>query len=82
MKSTISRIIAVFLLIIPGFSATYGFLTMKNAIFAQFDESIGHVMWGKLLFGSFLFICGIAFIGGWTFYRDRKRNYLSPRFKK
>ncbi len=83
MNDTIKRFIAVMLLVIPGITATYGFLMMKDAFFAQFaaPESNPHVLWGKMFLGLFLFVLGIAFIGGWTFFRDRKRNYLAPRFK-
>ena len=82
MKATLVRAIAILLLVIPGLTATYGFILMKNAFFAQFDDTIDHVLWGKLMLGLLLFILGVAFIGGWTFFRDRKRNYLQPRFKE
>lgn len=81
MKGTFTRFIAILLLVIPGLMATYGFLAMKDAIFAQFSAADGHVLWGKFSLGLVLFIIGVAFIGGWTFFRDRKRNYVAPRFK-
>jgi hypothetical protein len=83
MKDTIKRFIAALLLVIPGIIATYGFLAMKDAFFAQFGaaETHPHIQWGKMVLGFFLFALGVGFIGGWTFYRDRKRNYLAPRFK-
>ncbi|MNI04747.1 hypothetical protein D3C73_576780 [compost metagenome] len=81
MKGTLSRFIAILLLVIPGFMATYGFLAMKDSIFAQFEVIDGHVLWGKFFLGLVLFLLGVAFIGGWTFFRDRKRNYVAPQFK-
>lgn len=83
MKETMNRFMAALLLVIPGIMATYGFLAMKDAFFAQFgaEQNDPHIQWGKLVLGFILFAIGIAFIGGWTFYRDRKRNYLAPRFK-
>jgi len=81
MKTAFSRFIAIMLLVIPGFTATYGFLAMKNAFFAQF-ETDGAMQWGKFVLGFILFLAGVAFIAGWVFYRDRKRNYVAPRFKK
>ncbi|MFC5447992.1 DUF2627 domain-containing protein [Paenibacillus aestuarii] len=81
MKAPFFRFIAILLLVIPGLMATYGFLAMKDALFAQFNTDIGHVLWGKMLLGILLFAAGVAFIGGWTFFRDRKRNYVAPRFK-
>jgi threonine/homoserine/homoserine lactone efflux protein len=81
MKVTFYRFVAIMLLVIPGIMATYGFLAMKDAVFAQFAVEDGHVLWGKFFLGLVLFILGVAFIGGWTFFRDRKRNYVAPRFK-
>ncbi|KIL34305.1 hypothetical protein SD71_19835 [Cohnella kolymensis] len=87
MKLIISRLIAVLLLVIPGIGAAYGFLLMKDALYDYFAQT-GNVelqnpvfAWGMFILGAILFLCGIAFIGGWTFYRDRKRNYLSSRFR-
>lgn len=83
----IGRLIAVILLVIPGWAATYGFLLMKNALFTYFSEFGNtnvepnlNVL--KLLSGFVLFALGVGFIGGWIFYRDRKRNYVAPRFKE
>lgn len=81
MKGPFSRFIAIMLLVIPGLMATYGFLAMKDAIFQQFAVEDGNVLWWKFVLGLILFIMGVAFIGGWTFFRDRKRNYVAPRFK-
>lgn len=81
MKAPFYRFIAILLLVIPGLMATYGFLAMKDAFFAQFDAETGHMLWGKFILGFILFLIGVSFIGGWTFFRDRKRNYVAPRFK-
>ncbi len=79
MKMIIARLMAVMLLVIPGFLATYGFLIMKDAIFASLGSD--RLPWGSFAIGFILFGIGIAFIGGWIFFRDRKRNYVAPRFK-
>lgn len=81
MKIKFYRFIAVLILVIPGFMATYGFLAMKDAFFAQFGGGDSHFLWGRFLLGMLLFAIGVAFIGGWIFFRDRKRNYVAPRFK-
>lgn len=86
MKLILQRLIAILLLVIPGLAAAYGFLRMKDALFVYFAD-MGDVSitpdfnWWKFIGGAFLFLLGIAFIGGWVFYRDRKRNYLAPRFR-
>lgn len=83
MKSSFSRGIAALLLVIPGVAATYGFLLMKDALFLLFASggSFASFPWLRFLLGVALFALGVGFIGGWVFYRDRKRNYVAPRFK-
>lgn len=80
MPTRTSRFIAVLLLVIPGWMATYGFLLMKNSVFESFGPGV--FPWMKFIAGLLLFAVGVGFIGGWIFYRDRKRNYVSPRFKE
>ena len=88
MQVVFARIIAVLLLAIPGWMAAYGFLEVKNVLFdyiaAHGDEELAaapRLAWGRLIKGAVLFLAGTGFIGGWIFYRDRKRNYVAPRFK-
>ena len=85
MKLLITRIIAILLLVIPGLIAAYGFLEVKNAIFHYFaavgdnGSQASFPIW-QFIKGLILFFVFAGFIAGWTFYRDRKRNYLAPRF--
>ncbi|NDI34244.1 DUF2627 domain-containing protein [Chengkuizengella sediminis] len=87
MKLMISRFIAILLLVIPGFLATYGFLEIKNSIY-DYIVTVGNtevenqIQWGKLMIGILCFSIGVGFIGGWIFFRDQKRNYVAPRFKQ
>lgn len=87
MKLTIQRLIAILLLVIPGLGAAYGFLLMKDSLYDYFaqmggiDSMTPDFSWGAFIIGAILFLIGIGFIGGWTFFRDRKRNYLSSRFR-
>ncbi|XEC92835.1 DUF2627 domain-containing protein [Paenibacillus tarimensis] len=87
MRVVLSRFIAILLLVIPGLAATYGFLAIKDVVFVYFsdfgnDEFMPRFGWGKFILGIILFMGGVGFIGGWIFFRDRKHNYLSPRFRK
>jgi len=88
MKLKLQRIIAILLLVIPGSLACIGFLNMKNAIWDYIamygDESITapKLDWGLFILGLLLFVIGVAFIAGWVLFRDRKRNYVAPRFKE
>ncbi|WP_276351883.1 DUF2627 domain-containing protein [Cohnella caldifontis] len=87
MKLVLSRLIAILLLVIPGLGAAYGFLLMKDALFTYFADmgKLGpqnpDFEWLHFLAGFFLFLIGVSFIGGWIFFRDKKHNYLSSRFR-
>jgi small neutral amino acid transporter SnatA (MarC family) len=80
MPTKFSRFVAVLLLVIPGWVATYGFLKMKDAVFVSLGPPA--FPWLQFLLGLILFALGVAFIAGWIFYRDRKRNYVAPRFRE
>jgi hypothetical protein len=85
MNLIATRLIAILLLVIPGLAAAYGFIEMKNVIFQYIsdtgnDKIEAHFAWLRMIKGLVLFAIGAGFIGGWTFYRDRKRNYVAPRF--
>ncbi len=87
MKLVTARFIAVLLLVIPGLIACFGFLEMKDAVYlyvTEFgdEEATPSFKWIKFLVGLLMFGAGAGFIGGWTFFRDRKRNYVAPRFKQ
>lgn len=87
MNEKTARFIAMLLLVIPGVAATYGFLLMKDAFFMTFALMGGDIRIGigqlalRFFGGLILFALGISFIAGWIFFRDRKRNYVAPRFK-
>ena len=80
MNNAFGRFVAILLLVIPGIAATYGFLQMKDAFFDAVGEA--PFPWLKFAFGLVLFALGVAFLAGWIFYRDRKRNYVAPRFRE
>lgn len=81
----IQRFIAILLLVIPGILAAYGIITIRDVIFdyiAQTGEEMNsELQWLKLIWGIVCFLGGAGFIGGWIYYRDKKRNYVVPRFK-
>ncbi len=81
MKVTLYRFIAMLLLVIPGLMATYGFLAMKDAWFAQFDQTAADpgILWGKMILGLILFGVGVAFIGGWIFFSRPQAQLCRPQ---
>lgn len=87
MKLTVQRIIAMLLLVIPGLLACFGFLEMKDAFYYYWSDLGNDSLqptfnWLKFIIGLIMFLAGVGFIAGWTFFRDRKRNYVAPRFKE
>jgi hypothetical protein len=75
------RLIAVLILVIPGVAGTYGWILMKETIIDSMGPEIAF-SWLRFLLGLILFLFGVAFIGGWMFFRDRKRNYVQPKFRE
>jgi len=87
MKLVTARFIAILMLVIPGLLACFGFLKMKDSVFFYFSDFGNDAItpdfeWLKFLLGFVMFAAGAGFIAGWTFFRDRKRNYVAPRFKE
>lgn len=75
------RLIAFTILFIPGAFAAYGIKLMRDMLFGILQPPYP-VLWLQSLIGLLLTIGGISFIGGFIFYRDRKRNKVQNRFNK
>ncbi|MFP7297718.1 DUF2627 domain-containing protein [Neobacillus niacini] len=75
------RIIALLILVIPGFLAGFGIKLMRDMTFGILHSPIPY-LWLQFLSGLILFIGGLAFVAGFIFHRDRKRNKVQDRFKK
>lgn len=69
------RFIAVLVLFIPGAIGAYGIKLMRDAIFAQFHPLFIHEGI-QFVIGLILFCFGLAFIGGFIYHRDKKRNLV------
>lgn len=74
------RLIALFILVIPGIFAVYGIKLMRDALFGEFHPMFFHIALQGLI-GLLLLIGGLAFIGGFILHRDRKRKLTKGRFK-
>lgn len=68
-----ARIVAALILFIPGVIAAFGIKLMRDALF---NESFAIFVYTSIQFiaGFILFIAGLAFIGGFIFYRDKKKR--------
>ncbi len=76
-----TRMIALLILFIPGALAVIGVKLMRDSVF-DILQPLFPWLWLQLLIGFVSFILGISFIGGWIFYRDRKRHYVADRYRK
>jgi hypothetical protein len=75
------RIIALLILVIPGFCAALGIKLMRDMVFGILQPPFIY-LWMQFLTGLVLFAGGLLFVGGFIFYRDRKRNKVQKRFKR
>lgn len=76
-----TRIIALILLLIPGFFAATGIKFMRDMFFGILHEPIPY-LWLQFLIGLILFIVGLGFVAGFILHRDRKRNKVQTRFQQ
>ena len=76
-----SRIIALFIMVIPGILAALGIKLMRDMTFGTLQAPIPF-LWLQFIIGLVFFIGGLSFIAGFVFYRDRKRNKVQNRFSK
>ncbi|HEY2420179.1 MAG TPA: DUF2627 domain-containing protein [Neobacillus sp.] len=74
------RIIALILLLIPGFLAAVGIKLMRDMIFGILQAPFPFLLL-QFLVGFIFFICGLGFVAGFIFYRDKKRNKIQSRFQ-
>ncbi|MFD2214095.1 DUF2627 domain-containing protein [Metabacillus endolithicus] len=76
-----SRIIALIIMVIPGMLAAYGIKLMRDMTFGILQPPIPFLAL-QFIIGLILFLGGLAFVAGFIFYRDRKRNKVQKRFSK
>ncbi|QGQ47156.1 DUF2627 domain-containing protein [Metabacillus sediminilitoris] len=76
-----SRILALFIMVIPAFLAAYGVKLMRDMTFGILQPPIPF-LWLQFLIGVILFLGGLSFVAGFIFYRDRKQNRVQKRFTK
>jgi hypothetical protein len=74
------RMIALLILLIPGFLAAYGIKLMRDMTFGILQPPFPF-LWLQFLIGLLFFIGGLAFVAGFILHRDRKRNKVQPRFQ-
>lgn len=74
------RIIAVIVLFLPGVIGAFGIKLMRDALFAQaYPFLLNEIV--QFIVGFIMFAAGLAFIGGFIYHRDKKRNLVKDRSK-
>ncbi len=76
-----TRIIALLILLIPGFLAALGIKLMRDMTFGVLQAPFTH-LWLQFLVGLLLFVLGLWFVAGFIFHRDRKRNKIQARLRQ
>lgn len=76
-----SRIIAVIIMFTPGVIGAFGIKLMRDALFVDvspifFNEII------QFIIGFIMFAAGLAFIGGFIYHRDKKKQLVKERSKR
>jgi 4-amino-4-deoxy-L-arabinose transferase-like glycosyltransferase len=72
--------IALLILLIPGFLAAYGIKLMRDMTFGILNQPYSS-LWLQFLMGLLFFIGGLCFVAGFILHRDRKRNKVQARFQ-
>ncbi|SDH51776.1 Protein of unknown function [Alteribacillus persepolensis] len=74
------RVIALLVLVIPGFLAVLGIKLMRDMLFQVLHPPFPF-LWMQFLSGLLLLVFGIWFISGFVFYRDRKNKKVEIHYE-
>jgi hypothetical protein len=79
-KQVFQRLIAILLMCIPGGMSVYGWTLMRDILFhTAAGEPFGYLPFS---IGLILFLLGLSIVGGFIYYRDKKRNKIQPKLLK
>ncbi|MDR4435640.1 DUF2627 domain-containing protein [Bacillus tequilensis] len=76
-----SRLLALLILVLPGAISALGIKLMRDSLFGHTIKPFA-ALWLQALSGFIFFAFGLYVLAGFILYRDRKRNQVSPRFRK
>jgi hypothetical protein len=74
------RIIALIIVLIPGILAAVGIKLMRDMLFGIIQAPFPNLLF-QFFVGFLFFVCGLGFVAGFIFHRDRKRSKVQKRFK-
>ncbi|MCA0171134.1 DUF2627 domain-containing protein [Bacillus sp. RAR_GA_16] len=73
------RLVALLVVLIPGIIGVIGIKLMRDVLFGLLNPPFTSLV-VQFILGLIFLIAGLSFVGGFIFYRDRKRNKVQPRF--
>lgn len=80
LKPVYERILAIVIMCIPGAGAVYSWKWMRDLIHNYLAGQ--SFAWLPFLGCLVLFLVSIAFLGGFIFYHDKKRNRIKKQKSK
>ncbi|WP_210365864.1 DUF2627 domain-containing protein [Bacillus sp. REN3] len=75
-----TRIIALIIMLIPGFIAALGIKLMRDMVFGILQSPFPY-LWLQFLAGLVFFLAGLGFVAGFILHRDRKKNKVQAIFR-
>lgn len=75
------RIVALAIMLIPGFIAALGIKLMRDMVFGILQPPLP-ALWLQFIVGLLAFVLGLGFIAGFILHKDRKKNKVQSRFQK
>lgn len=79
-KQVVERLIAILLMCIPGGISVYGWTLMRDILFHTTAGETFAII--NFVIGLVLFLFGLSIVGGFIYYRDKKRNKIQPKLLK
>lgn len=73
-----ARLLALIVIIIPGVISVIGVKLIRDSLFKIIHWPF-FLIWQQIIVGVLLFLTGLAIIGGFIYYRDKKRNKITKR---
>ncbi|EIT87315.1 hypothetical protein A374_01004 [Fictibacillus macauensis ZFHKF-1] len=75
------RLVALLIMLIPGIIGVIGVKLMRDVLFGIVHRGFFSLTL-QFIIGLLMLLGGLAFVGGFIFYRDRKRNKVQPKFQR
>lgn len=75
----VMRLIALLIVLIPGILGVIGIKLMRDVLFGVLNPPFNSLI-VQFILGLVFLIAGLSFVGGFIFYRDRKRNKVQQKF--